>query len=141
MKYPKDAKRIKEVCDYLHITSYTLAKNLGYKSPSSIYHVEQGTNQITTKMAHKIIDIYPQFNFIYLIGGYNKAKGASNELLIPENLIGKQQTFSTVRGGNHMGSNEEDSSLKDDVKELQQQLKVMQKDMEKVLQILLKNEL
>jgi len=92
-------------------------------------------------MAHKIIDIYPQFNFLYLVGGYNKAKGASNELLIPENLIGKQQTFSTVGGGNHMSSNVENNSLKDDIKELQQQLKVMQKDIEKVLQILLKKDL
>jgi len=137
MKYPNDAKRIKEVCDYLHITSYTLAKNLGYKSPSSIYHVEQGMNQITTKMAHKIIDIYPQFNFVYLIGGHNSARGAANGLLIPQNMIGKQQTFSTVRGK----SNEEYISLKEEVKELQLQLKVLQKDMEKVIQKLLKNNL
>lgn len=141
MKYPKDAKRIKEVCDYLHITSYTLAKNLGYKSPSSIYHVEKGMNQITAGMAEKITKIYPMINFFYLIGSNSKANEGSKEQLIHKNVLGIQQPQPITLSGINTRSNEEDSSLKDDVKGLQQQLKVMQQDIEKVLQILLKNDL
>jgi len=132
MKYAKDAERIKEICEYLHLTSYTLSKNLGYKSPSSIYHIERGLNQITSRMAMKIIDVYPQFNFVYLIG-----EGSDEDTLIaPEEMARQQQNFSVVSSSDYANTIEQYRDLKKDIGKMHLQLSILRFDMQKMIKLL-----
>jgi len=133
MKYPKDAKKIKEVCDYLHITSYTLSKNLGYKSPSSIYHVEKGMNQLTTSMANKIIKTYPQFDFHYLIG----EEGDNIELIADEDSRQIRENV-LLAASDSVNVRLEFTAIKEDIEDLRVQISDMQDDIREVLKIISK---
>ena len=133
MKYPNDAKRIKEVCDYLHITSYTLAKNLGYKSPSSIYHVEKGLNQLTTRMATKMISVYPQFDMLYLIG----VKTDDVKLVLSKEQIQvREYTSRSESKKNKLRL--EINRIRRDIDDLTVQISDMQGDIREVLKIISK---
>ena len=133
MKYPKDSKIIKEICHELHITSYTLAKNLNYKSPSSIYHVEKGLNQITTIMANKIIAVYPQFNFNYLIG----KGGKEDKLIATDEMIKKRGNLKSARS-DKVNIRRELNEINFEIKDLRLQISELRLDIQKVMDILIK---
>ncbi len=133
MKYPKDSERIKEVCEYLHITPYTLAKNIGYKSVSSVYHVEKGENKLTTQMASKIVDAYPQFSFLYLIG----EAGKDDSLIATKDVFFLQENLKMAQSDGKKYSKEY-IELKQDMLKLQYELSLLQLEMQKVIKLVLK---
>lgn len=68
-----DSKRLQTVLDTLNITAYKLAKKLGYKTPSSVYHVVEGRNQLSSDMIQGIIKNYPEVSFQFLKDGKGEA--------------------------------------------------------------------
>lgn len=57
------------VLEALDVSANKFAKKLEYKSSATIYHVLNGVNGISTEMANKAVDVYPQLNFLYLTRG------------------------------------------------------------------------
>lgn len=57
------------VLEALDVSANKFAKKLEYKSSATVYHVLKGTNSISTEMANKAVDVYPQLNFLYLTRG------------------------------------------------------------------------
>ena len=68
MKYPEDSKRMKAIIEYLGLTEYAFAQELGYKSAGSINQITRGVTAISEKHAERINDRFPQINCLYLIG-------------------------------------------------------------------------
>lgn len=64
-----DAEILSNVLNALDITANKLAVKAEYKSASTVYHVLNGENNISTAMAEKIVELYPQVNILYLIRG------------------------------------------------------------------------
>lgn len=87
-----DAEIMSKLLETLDISANKLATKLEYKSASSIYHVldDNEPNKITSKMAEKIVEIYPRVNFMFLTRGeepvlleHSFAKGQANLFGIP----------------------------------------------------------
>lgn len=64
-----DSEIIENVMHELRTNALQLSKDLGYKSPTSIYHIAKGRNNITVDLAERIVKLYPQVNFLYLVRG------------------------------------------------------------------------
>lgn len=61
-----DGERLKKVLFALEMSAPDLAKELGYKSHATIYHVLNDTNKISDKMAEAIVAKFPNVNYLYL---------------------------------------------------------------------------
>lgn len=64
-----DSKIMQNVIYELRTNALQLSKDLGYKSPTSIYHILQGRNGITIDLANRLVGLYPKVNFLYLTKG------------------------------------------------------------------------
>jgi len=47
----------------------SFAKKLNYKSPASIYNIIRDDSNITTSMAKKIVEVFPEVNFLFVTMG------------------------------------------------------------------------
>lgn len=65
----EDSVILSNILNALDISANKMATRLRYASPSSIYHILNGTNSISTDMANKIVDMYPRVNFLYVTRG------------------------------------------------------------------------
>lgn len=66
---PSDAEILSNVLQALDITANKLAVKAEYKSASSVYHILNGENNISSQFAEKVVELYPQVNILYLIRG------------------------------------------------------------------------
>lgn len=89
-----DSERLRTVLDILGITAYKLAKELGYKTPSTVYHVTNGKNGLSHQLMEGIVKRYPTVNYLYLKNGQgNPLLTSEEEVLRQKNsLIGKVPT-------------------------------------------------
>lgn len=84
-----DAKRLKLVLDTLDISAYKLAKTLGYKTPSSVYHITEGRNQLSSDMIQGIIKEYPRVNYLFLKEGKGEVLlKRQSEIIMQQNMFG-----------------------------------------------------
>ncbi|MBZ9629902.1 hypothetical protein LB465_03845 [Salegentibacter sp. LM13S] len=83
-----DAKRLEIVLESLGITAYGLAKKLGYKTASSVYHVKEGRNNLSSDMIHGIVKNYPRVNYLFLKEGKGEALLAKQD-----KITGQQELF------------------------------------------------
>lgn len=70
--------RLKIVLEELRYSANELSKELGYSSPSSVYHVLNGLNNLSTDMANKITTRFPEVSYLYL------TQGKGSPLLTPK---------------------------------------------------------
>lgn len=83
-----DSQRLKTVLDLLDISAYKLAKTLGYKTPSSVYHITEGRNQLSSDMINGIVKNYPRVNYLFLKEGKGEAL-----LTMQDKIKGQQELF------------------------------------------------
>jgi len=68
MNTPKE--RLYSILKELEISANKFAEEIGMKRPQPLYDIDRGgIKSITAKLAKKIIDKYPQFDFIWLTTG------------------------------------------------------------------------
>jgi transcriptional regulator with XRE-family HTH domain len=65
----EDKEILSNILEALDITANKLATKMGYASASSIYHILNGDNKISMDMAKKLVEIYPQVNYLYVTLG------------------------------------------------------------------------
>lgn len=63
-----EAQRIKAVIDLLKITHNKFAKSLGFNN-TRIFNITSGRNGISQEVAGKIVEVYPIFNYKWLLTG------------------------------------------------------------------------
>ena len=79
MKYEKDAQIMKTVLDFLGLTPYAMAKNIG-RSDSSIYHVLKGRRELAKPLAERINEIYPVVNYEFLTGNMSNVQATEEQM-------------------------------------------------------------
>ena len=76
----KSKERLELLIKELNTSSYKLARDLEYGNPTVIYHVINGRNGISHKLAENIVNKYPKVNIKWLLDG-------DGEMFINENDI------------------------------------------------------
>lgn len=83
-----DGQRLQDVLDCLNVSAYSLAKELGYKSHQTIYHVLKGKNGLSEGLIKRLVQKYPQVNIKYLQKGELPVELDSSETQNQMNLLG-----------------------------------------------------
>lgn len=68
---PTDGEILSNVLNSLNLTANKLSVKMGYKSANSVYNIIDENHQakITIKFAEKLVELYPQVNFLYVTQG------------------------------------------------------------------------
>lgn len=71
MKKISDSEILSNVLETIRYAAPEFSEKLGYKSPSSIYNVikENGGAKISIAMAERIVEVFPEVNYLYLTRG------------------------------------------------------------------------
>jgi predicted transcriptional regulator len=64
----EDSQIMIKLLDRLRYSANALSKKLNV-TPSAIYHIMNGQNSISNDMAYKIIDLFPEVNYMFLKKG------------------------------------------------------------------------
>lgn len=120
----EDKEILEQLLFALKINKKTLSERLGYKSPMSIYYVEQGRNLINDNMIDKIIKEFPQVNYMFLKKGeYPILKNKASEQ-IQRNVFGVPETQKEV-------TLEELKKLPERVRKLEDQVEFLLEQLQK----------
>ena len=65
----EDKNRLVEILKHIGLKKNTLAKELGYTNGSVFYQIETGRNGISTSLARKITNKYPEINYEWILTG------------------------------------------------------------------------
>ena len=65
----EDKNRLVEILKHIGARKNTLAKELGYTNGSVFYQIETGRNGISTSLARKITNRYPEINYEWILTG------------------------------------------------------------------------
>lgn len=84
--YTDSAKRFKALLEELKITRYRFSKLVNYKSASTAQKLADGRTSITHKSATRIIEVFPQINFNYLIGKEKNIIASEEAQAIQQNI-------------------------------------------------------
>lgn len=74
------AERIKAVLDHTKLSRRALGISLGYSDGTVLFHIMNGRNNISTKLAQNITSKFPEINFKWLLYG-------EGEMLLPKKHI------------------------------------------------------
>ena len=85
------AKRLNTVLELLDISAYKLAKKLGYKTASSVYHVTEGRNRLSSDMIQGIIKNYPEVSYQFL--KYGKGEALFSKSIDQSRIKSQQESF------------------------------------------------
>lgn len=117
-----DAEIIKLLLKALRFSANNFSKELGYRSPSTIYHILQGRNQISEDLVDNIVKHFPQVSYWFL------KKGKLPIILDDKNLtINQANLFSSKEIKNVDYSLESFGVLKNIEAMMQQLLEIEQK--------------
>lgn len=97
MDKQRSAEILKETIDFLGVTYYELSKELGYKSTSSIYHIKDGLNNISSSLANKIVARYPKVNYLYLLGQENNIEATAERSATQKNIAETTNDFEQTK--------------------------------------------
>lgn len=64
-----DAEILQSILKELRYQAAVFSKKLEYSSSSSIYHILNGQNNISKKMADNIVKHFPEVNYLYITKG------------------------------------------------------------------------
>ncbi len=67
-------KILDELLKYLKISANKLSTEIGLSANTAIYHVKNGRNGISSDLANKIIERYPEINYSWLLTGEGSMK-------------------------------------------------------------------
>lgn len=62
-------KRIKAILDYSKQSRRALGISLGYSDGTVLFHIMNGRNSISTKLANNITTVFPEINYKWLLYG------------------------------------------------------------------------
>jgi len=65
----KSQEVLEGLLSYLKISANKLSSEIGLTANTSIYHIKNGRNGISPDLANKIVDRYPEINYIWLLTG------------------------------------------------------------------------
>lgn len=82
------AVRLQVVLDKLGLNAYGLAKVLGYKQSSSVYHILKERNKMSLKFIEKLVKHYPNVSYLYLKNGTGEPLLDTKGMIIQQNLLG-----------------------------------------------------
>jgi len=84
----KDSKkRIEILLDELKHTKYSLSIALGYVNGSVFHNILNGRNGISTGLANKVVDKFPQINYRWLLRGEGSMLVEPKENLVNNPLL------------------------------------------------------
>jgi len=83
----EDKEIILMICDELKISPSQLAKEIGDDKGNSIYQITGGHNNISRKMAGKILARFPQINSLFIDRGKLPVKNSPMAEKIHENIF------------------------------------------------------
>ncbi|WNH10090.1 hypothetical protein [Thalassobellus suaedae] len=64
-----DAEIIEKLLPAIKENANSFSKALGYKRAASIYNITKGDARITTGMAKKIVEVFPEVNYLFVTLG------------------------------------------------------------------------
>ena len=62
-------KRIQAILDYTKQSRRALGISLGYSDGTVLFHIMNGRNSISTKLANNITTVFPEINYKWLLYG------------------------------------------------------------------------
>lgn len=83
-----DSERLTEVMNELGVNAYGLSKSLGYKEPTTVYHIIKGRQGMSMKFMERIVKKYPQISFLFLKEGTGEVVLGKKEMIAQNNLLG-----------------------------------------------------
>lgn len=61
-----DDKKLETVLNALGKSAHAFSKEMGYKSPASVYHILNQVNSLSQAMKDRILKVYPNVNALFL---------------------------------------------------------------------------
>ena len=83
-----DAKIIEQLLEKLRYSANAFALELEYKSASSIYHIINGENSISTDMMNRVSNKFPQVNQMFMLKGEEPILIDRSKSIGQANLLG-----------------------------------------------------
>ena|SRR5690606_7672570 len=93
-----DPERLKIVLEKLDIDPPNLALSLDYKSPSIIYNILKGKEDMDIDFIMFFIKKYPQVNFMYLKTGKGEPVLTINEAISQRSILGLSDKDLNIEG-------------------------------------------
>lgn len=86
----KDKEIIQNVMDALGVKAPEFAKKIGLATTTTIYNVKNEVHGISNDLINRIIDKYPEVNYLYLKRGQGSPLRSSGpDATIQKNILGK----------------------------------------------------
>lgn len=84
-----DSEILKKVLDTLRYSAHDMSKKLGYASPGTLYHVLNGINNLSDNLAMRLVNEFPQLNYVFLKTGKGKIFNEKDKhVQTQQNLLG-----------------------------------------------------
>jgi len=112
----EDKNRLVEILKHIGARKNTLAKELGYTNGSVFYQIETGRNGISTSLARKITNKYPEINYEWILTGKGTMLVKPKETPVDEAILKQMKLLERLSEG----QDAQIQLLKDRVKLLEQ---------------------
>ena len=112
----EDKNRLVEILKHIGARKNTLAKELGYTNGSVFYQIETGRNGISTSLARKITNKYPEINYEWILTGKGTMLVKPKETPVDETILKQRKLLERLSEG----QDAQIQLLKDRVKLLEQ---------------------
>ena len=112
----EDKNRLVEILKHIGARKNTLAKELGYTNGSVFYQIETGRNGISTSLARKITNKYPEINYEWILTGKGTMLVKPKETPVDEAILQQMKLLERLSEG----QDAQIQLLKDRVKLLEQ---------------------
>ena len=112
----EDKNRLVEILKHIGLKKNTLAKELGYTNGSVFYQIETGRNGISTSLARKITNKYPEINYEWILTGKGTMLVKPKETPVDEAILKQMKLLERLSEG----QDAQIQLLKDRVKLLEQ---------------------
>jgi len=112
----EDKNRLVEILKHIGARKNTLAKELGYTNGSVFYQIETGRNGISTSLARKITNKYPEINYEWILTGKGTMLVKPKETPVDETILKQMKLLERLSEG----QDAQIQLLKDRVKLLEQ---------------------
>lgn len=90
-----DSEILQKVLDTLRYSAHDMSKKLGYASPGTLYHVLNGINNLSDNLAMRLVNEFPQLNYVFLKTGKGKIFNEKDKhVQTQQNLLGSPNAAS-----------------------------------------------
>ena len=95
-KHFTDTQIIEKLLGALHLTANSLSVELNYSSPSSIYHIINGINNISEGFAQRVVAKFTNVNYLFLKKGELPVLLDDDVVKAQENTLYSGPTFNDI---------------------------------------------